>query len=355
MSTPSRKDHTLKNIITATLASTFAATFAFLGLTTAAPARDLAISVYGANQDAYRRLLYAPFEAKCGCKLVVEAGNSNERLAKLEARKSAPVIDLAVIPDYSAVYAAGKDLIDPIDVSQLSNYTKLYEFARDPIGNHYGVGYTFYATGIVYRTDKISISSWKDLWGPRLKDKLALPDISSSQGPMLLMMADRAFGGSDPAFTTGMDKIAEVKGGVVSFYSAGTELVQLFQQDEIWAAVTGRFNWPLVKRLKLPLAWASPSEGDSGGMNVMVLTKGSKNRDLALQFMDFWLSTEVQEKLAAERVDSPANAAVQVAPDAAENLTYGEDNVRRIHLVRPEIIDQQRAGWVNTWNEKIKP
>ena len=120
-----------------------------LPLAFAASAADkptLAISVYGIAQDAYRRDLYAPFEAKCGCTLVVETGNASERLAKLEANKDNPVIDVAAIADFAALDAARKGLIQPIDVSKLSNFEKLYDFIKDPIGNHLAVGYTFYAT-----------------------------------------------------------------------------------------------------------------------------------------------------------------------------------------------------------------
>ena len=53
----------------------------------AAEAQDktLTISVYAFAQDEYNQILYKPFEEKCGCKLVVETGNSVERLAKMEA------------------------------------------------------------------------------------------------------------------------------------------------------------------------------------------------------------------------------------------------------------------------------
>lgn len=49
--------------------------------------KTLTISVYGFAQDAFKELVYDPFEAKCGCKLVVETGNSVERLAKMEATR----------------------------------------------------------------------------------------------------------------------------------------------------------------------------------------------------------------------------------------------------------------------------
>ena len=80
--------------------------------------RTLTISVYGFAQDAYKKLVYDPFEAKCGCKLVVETGNSVERLAKMEANKANPVVDMAVVSMADGLEAARKGLVDKIDVAQ---------------------------------------------------------------------------------------------------------------------------------------------------------------------------------------------------------------------------------------------
>lgn len=322
----------------------------------AAPAQaqpNLTISVYGISQDAMRKHLYAPFEARCGCKLVIETGNSGERLAKLEARRNNPEIDIAVITDFHALEAARKGLLDPIDVTRLSNHAKLFTQAKDPIGGNMAVGYTLYATGIVYRSDKVRIGSWNDLWQSSLKDRIALPSINTSQAPMLLFMVDRAGGGTSADFAGGIERIAAAKGDIVTFYERGAQLVQLFQQDEVWAAVSGRFNWPLIRRLNLPLAWAQPSEGNSGGMNVIVLPKGSKQRDLALQLADFWLSTEVQTALALDLVDSPANTEVQVPANVADQITFGPADVERIRFVPPAAILDHRDGWLKVWNERV--
>ncbi len=77
------------------LAST--AVLLMLGATAQAQQRTLTISVYAFAQDAYDKIVYQPFEKECGCKLVVETGNSAERLAKMDANKANPVIDMAVM------------------------------------------------------------------------------------------------------------------------------------------------------------------------------------------------------------------------------------------------------------------
>ncbi len=82
----------MKDRILATAAVLFMA-----GATAQALERTLTISVYAFAQDAYAKIVYQPFEKECGCKLVVETGNSAERLTKMEVNKAEPVIDMAVM------------------------------------------------------------------------------------------------------------------------------------------------------------------------------------------------------------------------------------------------------------------
>lgn len=315
--------------------------------------KTLTISVYAFAQDDYKNIVYAPFEKQCGCKLVVETGNSVERLAKMEANKAKPVIDMAVISMADALQAARAGLIDKVDTAKLANYGKLYDIARDPNGDGMSVGYTFYATSIVYRTDKMKIDSWADLLKPDIVSHIAFPNITTNQGPPALYMLGKALGKDSPDLKAAIAAVGRKKDDIVTFYVKSSQLVQLMQQEEIWAAPIGRFSWAPFTKLGLPLAWAKPKEGQTGGMNVMVVIKGSKNRDLALQFMDFWLSTDVQTKLADKLVDSPANKEVKVSEEVANNITYGEDTAKSLDLISSAATLDNRDVWLKEWNEKV--
>jgi putative spermidine/putrescine transport system substrate-binding protein len=315
--------------------------------------RTLTISVYALSQDDYNNIVYAPFEQKCGCKLVVETGNSVERLAKMEANKANPVIDMAVISMADALAAARAGIIDKIDTNKLTNYDKLYDIAKDPNGDGMSVGYTFYATSVIYRADKMKIESWTDLLKPEVASHLAFPNISTNQGPPALYMLGKALGKDSPDLKAAIDAIGERKDDIVTFYDKSSQLVQLMKQEEIWAAPIGRFNWAPFTKLGLPIAWATPKEGQTGGMNVMVVPHGSKNRDLALEFMDFWLSTDIQTKLAEKLVDSPANKDVKVSAAVVGNLTYGEDVAKSLQLIPSAVALDNRNAWLREWNARV--
>ena len=324
-------------------------------LATSAFAQDktLTISVYSFAQDEYKEILYDPFEEICDCTLVVETGNSVERMAKIEANASNPVIDMAVIASQDALELARKDLLAQLDVSKLANLSKLYSAAQDPIGDNFAVGYTFYASSIVYRSDLIKVNSWADLLDEKLAGNVALPNITGTQGPLTLMMLDKAAGNDGSDLTGVISEVGKHADDIVTFYSRSSELTQLMNQEEVIAAPVGRFAWSAFKDSPLPFAWAEPAEGQAGGMNVMVMTKGNGNEDLAYQFMNYWLSTEVQTKVAEALVDSPANAEVVVSDEIADNLTYGADLINSLNLLSPAEIIDNREAWVEQWNTEV--
>ncbi|OCX59989.1 ABC transporter substrate-binding protein [Thioclava sp. SK-1] len=323
-----------------------------MGSAAMAADRTLTISVYSFAQDEYKEALYDPFEAICGCDVVVETGNSVERMAKIEANAADPVIDMAVISTQDALTLARKDLIAPLDPAKLTNFDKLYDTAKDPIGDHMAVGYTYYASSIVYRSDLVEIDSWGDLLGEELAGQVALPNITGTQGPLTVMMLGKALdAGTDlaPVIT----EIGAHADDIVTFYSRSSELVQLMNQEEVIAAPVGRFAWGSFEKSSLPFAWATPKEGQAGGMNVMVMTKNNGNEDLAYQFMDYWLSTEVQTKVAQMLVDSPANKDVVVSDEIAKNLTYGADVINALNIMPAAEIVDNRAAWVEQWNTEV--
>ena len=321
---------------------------------TSATAQDkLTISVYSFAQDAYKKALYDPFEEICNCELVIETGNSVERMAKIEANAADPVIDMAVISSHDALSLAEKGLLQPIDTSKLGSFDRLYPAAQDPIGGNMGVGYTFYASSIVYRKDLVSIDSWADLFGDDLKGNVALPNITGTQGPLTLMMLDKSAGGDGSDFSDTISNIGSNADDIVTFYSRSSELAQLMNQEEVLAAPVGRFAWSRFKSSPLPFAWADPEEGQAGGMNVMIMTKGNGNEELAHKLMDYWLSTEVQTRIAEALIDSPANMDVVVSDEVAENLTYGAELINSLNILDPAAIIANRDGWVEQWNTEV--
>jgi len=323
--------------------------------TALAQKRTLVLSTYGLNNDLFKRIVYEPFGKVCQCEVVLETGNAADRLAKLDARKANPNVDVVQITDFLALDASQKGLLQPIDHKKLKNLDQVYDFGRDPLRNQEAIAYTVYSVGLVVRTDKASkdIKSWKDLWKPELKGRVMLANITGNQGLAQLFMVDRAWNGFGGDMGTGFGKLGELKPGVVTYYTQTAQMTALFAQDEAWVAPVGRFGWLNLKKTGKPLAWVVPAEGQVGMMNTMSIVKGTKNADLAHQLIDFWLSREVQEALANELADSPVNRTVKIKPEAADALTWGKAQIDSLVFMKPEMVVRERAAWVTMWNRMI--
>lgn len=158
-------------------------------------------------------------------------------------------------------------------------------------------------------------------------DHVAFPNVTTNQGPPALYMLGKAIGKDTPDLSGAIEAVGEKKDDIVTFYVKSSQLVQLMQQEEIWAAHRPLLTGALYQA-RSAACTGNAKEGQTGGMNVLVVPKGTKNEDLALQFMDFWLSTDVQKALAEKLVDSPTNKEVKVSDEVANNITYGDETAK---------------------------
>ena len=119
----------MKPLIAATAVATVIAALLAAG-PALAQKRTLVLSTYGLNAELFKKHVYEPFGQRCGCELVLETGNAAERLAKLDARKANPTVDVVQVTDFLALEASQKGLLQPIDHSKLKNLGQIYDFAH---------------------------------------------------------------------------------------------------------------------------------------------------------------------------------------------------------------------------------
>ncbi|HEX9077006.1 MAG TPA: polyamine ABC transporter substrate-binding protein [Anaerolineae bacterium] len=315
--------------------------------------KTLNVSFFAFNQDLIDKNIVKPFEQKYGAKVVFESGNNADRLAKLVARKDNPNIDVVAFTTEFARNAMSQGVIKPYDPAKLSNLNQLYSWAKDPLGNQTGVGYTVSSYSLFYRTDKVNppITSWKDLWRKDLKGYESLPDITTTNGPATIYLIAKAWGGDMDNDQVAWDKLAELKDSLVTAYKASPELITLVKQGDVWAAGYSKFAWGQLLDTKVPLKSVTPTEGVVGFVNTLSIIKGTPNEDLAYAFVDFMISQQVQQAEALDLVDSPVNQTVKVPDDIAPKLTYGDDVIKSLVFLDDAKIAAKRAGWIDRWNK----
>lgn len=316
--------------------------------------QELKISTFSFNAELLQKNVYDPFMAATGCKLIVEGGKNAERVTKI--KETPENYDVVIIGDAFIADLIDDGLIETIDSGKLSNLDALYDNAKAPFGKEYGPAYTFNRLGIVYdkATCPIEITSWADLWNPELEGQIAIPDITTTSGPLfyysVARMAGLTPGQDDDAI---FEKFAELKPNVMKTYTSANDTITMLNQGEISVAVLLDFSYTAAKSASEDYVWVDPAEGNYSGYNTINVIKGCQNKELAEAFIDFYISKEVQLAEALDGVDSPVRTDVELTEEQAANFTYGKEMIDNLLLPDWEVINANKADWTNRWNELL--
>ena len=156
--------------------------------------QTLTISTFSFNAELLQKNVYDPFEAATGAKLVVDTGRNPERVTKIV--ESPKDYDVVIIGDMFVDQLRKAGVLETFDSSKLSNISGIYENARAPMGEGYGPAYTFNRLGIVYDSAfcDVEIKSIADLWNPELAGSIAVPEMTTTSGPLFYYATAAAFG-----------------------------------------------------------------------------------------------------------------------------------------------------------------
>ena len=314
--------------------------------------QTLTISTFAFNAELLQKNIYDPFMEMTGCTIVADGASNAVRVTKL-AEAAEGDYDVVIIGDMFVKQLMAEGKIDTLDASKLTNLSAVYDNAKAPMGEGYGPAYTFNRLGIVYDPDTcpVEIKSFADLWNPELKDYIAIPAITNTSGPLFYYGVAAAFGlepGKDDAAI--FAKLAELKPNVKSTYTSANNTITMLNQGEICVAVLLDYSYTTAKSANPAYVWVNPAEGLYGGYNMLNIIKGSKNKELAEAFIDFYLSYDVQYAEAMDGVDSPVRTDIVLDEEHAQNFTYG-DMVSQLILPDWDFVTENLASWTEQWNE----
>ena len=228
-------------------------------------------------------------------------------------------------------------VLETFDSSKLSNISGIYENARAPMGEGHGTAYTFNRLGIVYDSAfcDVEIKSIADLWNPELAGSIAVPEMTTTSGPLFYYATAAAFGlepGKDDEAI--FAKLAELKPNVVKTWTSANDTINMLNQGEISVAVLLDYSYTTAKNANPDYIWVDPAEGSFSGYNMLNIVKGCENKELAEAFIDYYLSYDVQLAEALDGVDAP------VQPGRRADRRAG----CQLHLWRGHDREPQAAG-----------
>lgn len=311
----------------------------------------LIVSTWGLNEDVLKKEVFEPFAKEHGVEIVLEVGNNSERLTKMKNNPNSN-IDITYLAESFAEQGIEAGIFEKLDYSKIPNAKNINDKAKATVERGYGPAYTLNSIGIVVDPSAgIEINTWEDLWKPELKGKIAIPDITTTNGAAIVSIAAQKAGvditkdKGEAAFK----ELEKLKPNVVKTYSKSSDLANMFSSGEIVAAVASDFAFETIAKAKPEVKNVIPESGTYLNFNTININKNSEKKELAYEFINYTLSPEVQERAAKALSESPVNTEVKLNEEDAKKLTYGKvlENAKVIDF---KFVNTLMNDWINTWN-----
>jgi putative spermidine/putrescine transport system substrate-binding protein len=313
------------------------------------PGDELVVGVWGGAQERIvKEYCEKPLVAKYGCKISYVLGGTTERRARAYAERGRPSFDILYLNIFESRQAV-KDGVTQAPTEAVPNYAHLFDIAK--VG---GYGVAFNPCTIVYDKRKASkpVTSWKDIWNPEWKNRIAWPVYPGAQGTAGLLMAAKVWGGSEKNVDVGFNKVKELK-PFAAIQSSQDQLFQMFDQGVADLSVEfGSFTRKYAETRNPNIEVANPVEGQAVAMNVACITVGTKNQKLAEEWINFHLSEPCMLAYAREIYYSPTVKNINPPDDLKSKLVLAPDVAKLVDFDWDHVI-QSQAAWSSRFNREI--
>ncbi|WP_234729312.1 ABC transporter substrate-binding protein [Acidocella facilis] len=317
----------------------------------------LYVAAYGGSfQTIMQSAVFPAFEKAHHVHIQYIAGNSSDTLAKLQAEKAHPDIDLAIMDDGPMYQALSLHFCAPLKPGP--NYQNVYSIAKISPD---AVGTGLVAVGIAYNADAFKKngwappSSWADLADPKYKGRIAMPGLDNTYGLDALLMYAKMRGGGVDNIQPGFDYMAaKIAPNMDAFESSPGAMSQLFQSGEIVASIWGTSRTFSVAQTGFPLRFAYPKEGAPELMDTACVVNGAHDNKDAQALIEYLLSPDVQKIFALKSGTGPVNKTVKLTPTQAQNIPYGPNVMSTLVSFDWNRVNAARPAWQAQWNRQIE-
>jgi putative spermidine/putrescine transport system substrate-binding protein len=338
-----------------TTALTLGAVKAFPGLSFA-QARPLVFATFtGSWEEAHKAVLVPAFrKANADAAIVLDPMLSVDQIAKVNAAKASPPIDVMLHDPGPALVAIGQDLVEPYPVEKSAYYKDLIGEAQEPMGP----APFFQVVGLTYNPEAIKTppTSWADLWKPEFKGRVGITNLNSTLGTGWLVEIAKMHGGSEANVDPGFKALEELKPNLAAVAANPGALATLFQQGQIDIS-PGNFNAiQILKARGVPVEFVAPKEGAIAFKTTIHIVKNSPNRELAFKLIEAALTPEVQTTLMnPPYLIVPTNSKVAMGGEIARVLAKDTAELKQKFVFQDwKKINEQRASWIERFNREIK-
>lgn len=313
------------------------------------PGDELVVGVWGGVQERIvREYCEKPLVEKYGCKVNYVLGGTGERRARAYAERGRPSFDVLYLNIYESRQAV-RDRVTQAPTAAVERFDDLYDAAK--IG---GYGVAFNPVTIAYKGNraKAPVTSWKDIWNPEWKGRIAWPQFPGMEGTAGLVMSSLVWGGDEKNMAPGFEKVKGLK-PFAAIQASADSAWQMFSQDIADLTVEfGSLARKAQESTNPDIVIADPVEGQMAAMNFACITEGTANQKLAEEWINFHLSDACMQAYMKEAYYSPTVKSVTI-PEALKGKILTAEQVDRLVKLDWEYVAAQQSAWSSRYTREI--
>jgi len=251
-------------------------------------------------------------------------------------------------------------LVEEIDVTKIPNWDKVPENLKK-IGNfngkQYFIPWDWGFSSVLYRTDKVKgpIDSWSALFDPQYNRHISMYD----DGPSAVGVSAYLNKYNEHNITP--DQLAAIKEEWgkqrdlnLVYWAGEPELVDAMAVGDVWVAYAWQGAYATLVKKGVPVVYANPKEGRASWVGAYGIRKGTKNKELALKFINEKLSEATANNVVTEFNYGAANGEVMnniSDPALKKAFSLDDPSVLQRTNFTPELTAEQRDAWTSMWTD----
>ncbi len=238
------------------------------------------------------------FEEETGIKVRYEEYATNEEMYP-KVKSGAATYDIIFPSDYMVQKMIGEDMLEPLDYDKIPNIKNIgsaYMKSADKFdpGNRYAIPYIWGTVGILYDKTKVTdpVNSWSILWNPKYKDQIFMQNSVRDAFSVPLKWKGHSLNTTDRVL------LEEAKKLLID----QKPLVQAYVVDEVRdKMIAGEGSLGVIYSGEAifcqdenpNLEYVVPDEGSNIWIDCAVVPKNAKNKDAAMEFLNFLCRPEI--------------------------------------------------------------
>lgn len=283
-----------------------------------------------------------------GAEVIFEGTRSAVNLEKMVANRGQQYLSVVQMDDPVMLQAVDEGLLQQLTTEMVPNLSQLREAAvhLDGMWANYAQPWA----GIAYNTSMLDgVESWETLWSPEAEGRVIIPSLQNTEGMWTLFAAamlatGKPFEEAQYDIDAAFEKLAELRGNLLSVYTQMPQAFNLLEQGEI-SMLPGNFSsFALPRRDEgSPIDLAAPGEGIFVMPSGICMVEGAPSAELAASYINEILSADLQSAIA----DYTSSLATNTLSTGGAELPEGLG----VHSPDWQFVAENRREWTERFDQ----